>query len=111
MDGELRSLFIASVNELISITSERKTIALFVRIPDAIWGSLLFLATVGMFAFGYQAGITGMSKIFQLIFLPLAFGLVIVLIADINSSRPPRHFRVTEKPLNEVLEMMARHVP
>ena len=37
MDGELRSIFIGSVNDLMSLSMERKTIALFIRVPNAIW--------------------------------------------------------------------------
>jgi hypothetical protein len=108
IDSELRSLFVASVNDVISISVERKTVALLFRIPDLIWGSLLFLAFVGMLAFGYQAGINGMRRLFQLPWLPVAFGIVIVLIADLNSSSSQRHFKVTHEPLRDVLTIMER---
>ncbi|TMI71136.1 MAG: hypothetical protein E6H09_14345 [Bacteroidetes bacterium] len=106
IDSELRSLFISSVNELISIPVQRKTVALTFRIPDIIWGSLLFLAFVGMLAFGYQAGVNGMRRLLQLPWLPVAFGLIIVLIADLNSSSSQRNFKVTQQPLLDVLKMM-----
>jgi hypothetical protein len=106
IDSELRSLFISSVNELISIPVQRKTVALTFRIPDIIWGTLLFLAFVGMLAFGYQAGVNGMRRLLQLPWLPVAFGLIIVLIADLNSSRTQRNFKVTQQPLLDVLKMM-----
>jgi len=110
IDSELRSLFIASVNDLISLSNERKIIALFISIPNAIWRSLLLLAAIGMLAFGYQAGIFGISKLFQLLLLPIAFGLVMVLIADLNARDPQRRFKVTQRPLIEVLEMMKRNI-
>src|SRR4030095_9980147 len=66
IDSKMRSLFVASVNDLISIAAERKTRTLFLRIPDAIWGSLLFLSIIGMFASGYQAGAGGMGRLFHL---------------------------------------------
>ena len=91
IDSELRSLFIGSVNDLINIALERKTVALFIRIPNAIWVSLLILGLIGMVAFGYQAGTSGITKLFQLPLLPLAFGLVIVLISDLNSHSAQRH--------------------
>jgi len=106
IDSELRSLFIASVNELIGLAMERKTIAVFIRIPNAIWRSLLLLALIGMLAFGYQAGISGVTKLFQLPLLPIAFGLVIVLIADLNAQDGQRHFKITKRPLKEALAMM-----
>jgi hypothetical protein len=106
VDSEIRSLFTISVNDLISIAMERKAVALFLNIPNAIWGSLLFLATVGLLSFGYQSGVQGMRSIFQMFLLPISFGLVIVLIADLNSSYPQRHFKVTQRPLKELLKMM-----
>ena len=111
MDGEIRSIFIGSVNDLMSLSLERKTIALFIRVPNAIWRSVFFLAAIGMLAFGYQAGISGINKLFQLTLLPVAFGLVIVLIAELNSQDSRRHFKVTNRPLREVLEMMEKQVP
>ena len=108
MDSELRSLFTSASNDLISIALERKIIALFIRIPNAIWASVLILAFVGLFAFGYQAGIGGVGKFFQLLLLPVALALVKVLIADLNSVDVQRNFKVTRQPLNEIVEMMAK---
>lgn len=108
IDSELRSLFISSVNELNSLALERKTIVLIFRIPDPIWSSLLLLAVMGMIAFGYQMGINGLRRLFQMLLLPVAFGLVIVLIADMNAIGSQHHFRVTQRPLRDVLELMER---
>jgi hypothetical protein len=107
IDSEMRSLFVTSVNDLISLSLERKTITLFIKVPNAIWRTLLLLAAIGMLGFGYQAGIFGISKLFQLLLLPIAFGLVIVLISELNSNEPKRRrFRVIRRPLKEVLDMM-----
>ena len=111
IDSELRSLFTASVNDLMTLAMERKTIALFIRIPNAIWNTLLILGVIGMAAFGYQAGVDGTYKLVQIPLLPVAFGLVIVLIADLNSRDSRRQFQVTRRPLNEVLEMMEKDIP
>jgi len=108
MDSELRSLFTSAVNDLFSLYIERKTIALVYRIPDAIWSSLLFLAGMGMFAFGYQTGMSGMRRIFQMPFIPIAFSVVIVLIADLNATFVQRRFKVSKKPLLDVQDLMAR---
>jgi uncharacterized membrane protein YcjF (UPF0283 family) len=67
---------------------------------------LFFLAAIGMLAFGYQAGIFGISRLFQLVLLPIAFALVMVLIADLNSQDLRRRFKVTQRPLMEVLALM-----
>lgn len=106
IDSELRSLFTASVNDLISIAMERKTVAMFIRIPNAIWGSLLLLAVIGMMAFGYQAGVSGVNKLIEVPLLPVAFALVMVLIANLNSRDSQNQFKVTKRPLGEVMEMM-----
>jgi len=109
IDSELRSLFTSSVNDMISIALERKIVTLFIRVPNAIWRTLLVLAAIGMLAFGYQAGIFGISRLFQLLILPFAFALVIVLISELNSHEPQRRFKVTKRPLREMLEMMERN--
>ncbi|HET6993875.1 MAG TPA: hypothetical protein VFI06_02780 [Chitinophagaceae bacterium] len=110
MDGELRSIFIGSINDMISIVVERKTVALIFKIPDAIWSTLLFLGFVGMLAFGYQAGVEGLRKHIQLPWLPVAFGLVIVLISDLNSSHSQRHFKVPQQPLKDLIRMMDSNI-
>jgi hypothetical protein len=106
MDSEIRSLFTASVNDLISLSMERKATSLFFHIPNAIWIVLLSVSMVGLLAFGYQSGVNGSRNLFQLVLLPLAFGLVIVLIADLNAINPQGHFKVTQKPIRELLKMM-----
>ena len=108
MDSELRSLVVMSVNDLIGLSLERKIMALFIRIPNAIWISLLFLAIVGMFSFGYHTGVSGGPKLFQLTLLPVAFSLVMLLISDLNSPEKQRHFKISSQPLQEIREMMAK---
>jgi hypothetical protein len=80
-------------------------------VPNAIWRTLLLLAAIGMLGFGYQAGVFGISRLFQLVLLPVAFALVIVLISDLNSQDPRRRFKVTRRPLREVLDMMRKDMP
>jgi hypothetical protein len=111
IDSELRSLFTSSINDLMTLAMERKTIALFIRIPNAIWNTLLILGAIAMAAFGYQAGVDGTYNLIQIPLLPVAFGLVIVLIADLHSRDSRRQFQVTRRPLKEVLEMMANEIP
>ncbi|MFL5811325.1 MAG: hypothetical protein ACJ749_17515 [Flavisolibacter sp.] len=106
MDGELRSIFTGSVNDLINLSMDRKALALSFHIPNAIWGALLFLGTIGMLAFGYLSGINGMGNVFQLFILPIAFALVVVLISSLNSSNPDNHFKISQRPLRDVLSMM-----
>ena len=106
MDGELRSIFIASVNDIITAATERKTLALAFVIPDPIWFSLLVLSSIGMFAYGYQSGISGDWHFFQFPMLAIAFGLVIVLISELNASDMQSRFRVKREPLEYVRKTM-----
>ena len=111
IDSEMRSLFVSSVNEMISLAMGRKTVALVYHIPDAIWGSMLFLGFVAMLAFGYQAGTGGVRKFIQLPWLPVAFSLVIVLISDLDSTNSQRHFKVSRQPFRDLIKMMERDMP
>jgi len=108
IDSEMRSLFVSSVNETMSRAMERKTVALVFHIPDAIWGVMLFLGFVGMLAFGYQAGISGVRTLIQLPWLPVAFGLVTTLISDLDSTGSQRHFKVSHQPLRDLVRMMEK---
>ena len=110
IDSELRSLFTASVNEVIDLAGERNTVGLVFRIPNALWSALLLLTAMSMFAFGYQTGIHGTRRIFSAPILPIAFGLVIVLIADMDSTNF-RRFKVSQEPLENVQKMMKKNVP
>ncbi|MBC5773655.1 DUF4239 domain-containing protein [Pontibacter sp. KCTC 32443] len=110
MDSELRSQFISSVKDVLNIALERRIVALKFRIPAPIWSSLLVLAGMGMLAFGYQTGITGSSRTFDMPLVPIAFGVVIVLISDLNSSGVERRFQVTKEPLLEVKKMIEKEI-
>lgn len=104
----LQSLFIASINEVINLDNERETVALVYRIPNVLWTALLLLTGMSMFAFGYQTGINGNRRISGFPLLPVAYGLVIVLIADMDSTNL-RRFQVSNKPLKNLQKMMERN--
>lgn len=110
IDSELRSLFTASVNEVIDISSERETVGLIFRIPNALWTSLILLTIMSMFTFGYQTGINGSRRIFEMPLLPVAFALIIVLIADMDSTNQNR-FKVSYEPLKNLKKLMNRELP
>ncbi|AEV98499.1 hypothetical protein Niako_2144 [Niastella koreensis GR20-10] len=110
MDSEMRSLFTNAVNDLISLYLDRKTVALVHRIPDVIWSRLLLLAGIGMFAYGYQIGNMNMIRLFQSLLVPVAFGMIVVLIVDLDTTLKQRRFKVTKQPLMDVLEMMKKEI-
>lgn len=111
MDSELRSLFTASVNEVIDIFSERKTVVLIHRIPAVIWNSLLILFILSMFIVGYQTGTYGMRRIFFTAVMAAAFALVVVLIADMDNITGGHRLRVNQQPLVDVQQLMQQNIP
>lgn len=110
MDSELRSLFTASVNSVIDLAGERKTVALVFRIPTMLWTSLFLLAGIAMFSIGYQTGTQGKRRILDLPLLAAAFALVIILIANMDSTAPHR-FKISLKPYSDLEEMMQEDIP
>jgi uncharacterized protein YneF (UPF0154 family) len=110
LDGEIRTFFLGSLNDVINIYQERKTITLIFRIPDIIWTSLFLLTMIGTFVVGYQTGIFGTRRIISLPFMAAAFALVIVMIADMDSTGPDR-FQVSQQPLIDIKELIEKDNP
>ena len=110
MDSELRSLFVASVNTVIDLASERKTVAMVFRIPGLLWGLLFLLAGLSMFSIGYQTGALGHRRILDLPLLASAFALVIIMIAQMDSATRYR-FKVSPQPFIELEQMMQEEIP
>jgi len=107
MDSEIRSLLIASLNEVIALHKSRKTVALIYRIPPFIWLSLHLLMIASMFGTGYQVGASRARRPVAIPLMIAAFALVILMIAAMD--RPnEKMFAVSQQPLIEVLEMMRK---
>jgi hypothetical protein len=110
MDPQLRSLFIASLNELIDLHQSRKTVGLQYRIPGTLWLSVYVLTVLAMLAVGYQVGMSGARRVRGTPILAAAFSLVILMIADID--RPGEGLmRVSQQPIADVQEMMLQDSP
>ena len=110
MDSELRSLFIASLNEVIELHQSRKTVGILNRIPGPIWLSVYLLSILTMVAIGYQVGMAGSRWLRGMPVLAAAFSLVIVMIADID--RPGEgNIQVSQQPLADVQQMMLQDAP
>ena len=110
MDWGIRSLYISSLSNMIDLTGERKIVGLVFRIPDIIWTSLFLLCAFSMFAIGYQIGTYHTRRTFGIPLLAAAFAIVMVLIAEMDSTGGGR-FKVNLQPLREVREMMLRNNP
>jgi hypothetical protein len=110
MDSEIRSLFIASLNETIDLHQSRKTVALQYRLPSTIWAVLYLLIALSFLAVGYQVGMSGVRRLRGAPVLALAFSLVLLMIADLD--RPGEGFlRVSQQPLIDVQDSMAGDSP
>ncbi len=110
MDSELRSLFVASLNELIDLHQSRVTIGLQYHIPGTVWLAVYILAMLSMLAVGYQVGMSGIRRLRGTPVLAAAFSLVIVMTADID--RPAEGLmRVSQQALADVHQMMLGDTP
>jgi hypothetical protein len=110
MDSELRSLFIASLNELIDLHQSRVTVGLQYRIPGTVWCSVYLLLALSMLAVGYQVGMSGIRRLRGTPVLAAAFSLVIMMTSDID--RPNEGLRrVSQQPIADVQQMMISDSP
>jgi hypothetical protein len=110
MDSELRTLFVASLNNVIDLHESRLTIALRYRIPGTIWLSLYLLTILSMLAIGYQVGMAGTSRVLGMPLMALAFSIVIIMIADMDKPGEGK-FQISHQPLVDTRQMMERHAP
>ena len=98
-------LFVESLNEVIDLHAKRVTAGLRNRIPGAIWGALLTIATLSLAAMGYHAGLVGTIRSLAVIVVAVAFSAVIALIADLD--RPQEGtLTVSQQALIDVRESM-----
>ncbi len=110
MDSEIRSLFIATLNELIDLHQSRVTVGLQYRIPGTVWLAVYLLSLLSMLAVGYQVGMSGSRRTYGTPVLAAAFSLVILMIADIDRPRAGL-IRVSQQPIADVQQMMLRDSP
>jgi hypothetical protein len=106
MDAPLRTLYTASINQMIDIFSERKTVVLIFRIPGAIWIALLLLFILGMFVVGTEIGTVKMRKSLNVPIMTAAFALIVTLIAAMDASHKTGQFTVSQQPLIDVQKMI-----
>lgn len=110
MDPQLRSLYIASVNETLDIFGERKTVVLIFKIPAAIWATLLLLFCFSLFVVGLESNSFKILRNLNIPIATAAFALIIALISAMDSSTKPGHFTVNQQPLIDVQEMIRQDV-
>jgi hypothetical protein len=78
------SLLVQSINEVIDQHEVRVINALYNRIPDRIWLSLLFITFFTMVAMGIQMGLTRKRRLVVTVPLSVSFAILVTLIIDLN---------------------------
>ncbi|ANE53172.1 hypothetical protein [Flavisolibacter tropicus] len=111
MDSELRMLYVTSLNEVIDIFGERKTVVLVFRIPSVLWTSLFLLYSISMFVVGYETGSFRIRRVMATPLMVSAFALIVTLIANMDSTKSEQRFRVSQQPLIELQQMMQQNIP
>jgi hypothetical protein len=106
MDSPLRSLYVASVNEMLDSFAERKAVVLTYRIPGAIWLVLLLLYLLNMFLVGSENSGSKSRRRFNVPIMTAGFALIVMLIAAMDASTKRGHFTVDRQPLLDVQRMI-----
>jgi hypothetical protein len=105
MDGELRALFIESLNDVIAVHQRRVTLVLQYQVPGSVWFALYLLSALTMVSVGYQVGNSGSRRLRGTPIAAAGFALVVLMIADID--RPAEGFmRISQQPLVDVRQTM-----
>ena len=106
MDPPLRSLYVSSVNEVVDIFGERKTVVLIYRIPESVWAVLLILFLFSMFVVGLENSSFKLRRNLNVPILTAAFALVVVLISAMDKSTKAGQFTLNQQPLIDVQQMI-----
>lgn len=97
LDSDIGALLIESLNEMFDLQSDRM-VAFHARLPSTVWDCLSLMIFVGVAATGYQCGVTRSRVMPVTITLVIAFGVIVMLIADLD--RPLQGtLRVSREPL------------
>jgi hypothetical protein len=105
MDGELRALFVESLNEVIELHQRRVTLGMHYQVPGTVWVALYVLSGLTMLSVGYQVGMSGARRLRWTPIAAAGFAVVVLMIADID--RPGEGFiMVSPQPLIDVRQTM-----
>ena len=86
-DSEMTALYVAALNDVIDLHSDRVTAGLRGRIPLTIWGALYLSTFISMGVMGYQAGLSGTVRSLVGPAMVLCFVIMMMLIADLDRPR------------------------
>lgn len=96
--------YVDSLNGLIDLDASRMS-ASRNHVPGAVWLMLVLVGGCGAWANGYSTGAAGVRSIFTMWVFPILIGVVITLIADIDSSHRGL-IGMSQTPLEELLKTM-----
>jgi hypothetical protein len=108
MDPPLRALYTASINSMIDLFGERKTVVFVFRIPGAIWAALFLLYLLSMFVVGSEIGSPKGKRTISVPVMTAAFALIVVLIADMDTTDKPGRFSINQKAMVDVQNMIKK---
>ena len=106
MDSQLRTLYISSVNNMLDIFGERKTVVLIFKIPPPLWAALLLLFFCSMFVVGLENSSFKLIRNLNIPIMTAAFALIVTLISAMDNSTKAGHFSVNQQPLVDVQQMI-----
>ncbi len=98
-------LYVRSLSDMINLQAKRISYGTHGKIPPSIWIVLYWLATQGMAAMGYHAGLVGIRGFFVYPVLILTFSLVLVLIYDLDRPKQ-RLFKVSQQAMIDLRQRM-----
>jgi hypothetical protein len=107
--GDLVSVYIESLNEVIDIHEERIT-ARNARVPETVVWLLLGGSALSLAMVGYSAGLTRHRSMLSAVVLILALGAVLVIVIDLD--RPREGFiQVSQQPLMDLQQQLESSSP
>jgi hypothetical protein len=105
----ITGLFVESLNDVIDMHAKRLLVGIHSRIPIVIWIGIFGLSLLGVTAVGYQAGLTTTRRSPVMLALVLAFGIVLILIADLDRGQEGL-LRISQHPLLDLQKSMQADV-
>lgn len=107
-NADIVSLFIDSVNELITMQNMRYTVSIIYKIPSAVWALLYILILFSMVSMGYLFGLKKERNWYMFLILSIAFSAVIILIADLDKSGTSSTsiIKISQQPMLDLQERL-----
>lgn len=108
-DTPTTSLVVASLNEMFDLQTMRITYGVQYLIPGTIWITLGGITLASMFHFGLSLPPSSKAGVLSVLALTAAFGLLITLIADLDSATGL--IQISQQPLLDLDARLSRSAP